>query len=703
MTTMTLIQKDNRQTSLATELDEFDLMLDNESDGDNDKVLERPKLDRIDGRRLNKDILFEGRDRSHENETDELTVTFLAAQSITRNRPTAPRRTNSNRSLLHSPNMSSFRHKSTSLPRSLHQSKFPTSISEVSSNEIDDEKELVTTSENDVQQTLRTTRRSGGRKSRRKKSSRPSTTQRLGQREIMKPGEKEETQSRSPPSIKTAQRRRSRRSSIRSKSLYDIERELRSFGKTNSARTCNEKPVPVVQKNADPPTSATTMVLPDSVKSETTFVPQKQQQRQQQHSPVLKNEYESSGVLSRSTCQSADTDTMKSDTYIIISPTIGIADKSKEIDEQKRNSDYNRFQQHNGVISPRSALLRKSQSLWSVNPLKSIRLVSLTDSPTSKTPLIDSKKKSITSRLFEGLKIKGKGKDKCKDNEMDRIKETIRYYDNGKDDEFTEDKDYNNETVAGAKSGDVKNDNGNNEKESTCVKLLTNNDRAPNNTDGRTNDKRPATNNLNSFLSKKDKGKRDLAHRFNTSLKKEKRERETKEYGLMMSDDNTTCNDITTILEGCDEMMSMISFLDDNTIDLSSHFGGGNKSNRADTIMNRVDDVSGTKNLEEDSVEIISMDSFSNDDMNNGPCFLTGGEQKTKQQLQEYSKNSWNDGVGDAYRANDVTNNEDDRNVVQDMVTNEKIVESKCLQIDFFTFIKKRFWWSVPWIHSNTT
>jgi hypothetical protein len=218
------------------------------------------------------------------------------------------------------------------------------------------------------------------------------------------------------------------------------------------------------------------------------------------------------------------------------------------------------------VISPRGALLRISKSLWSVNPLKSIRLAPLTDSPTSKTALNDSKKKSITSRLFEGLKVRGKGEDKCKDKEMDRIEETIRNYDNGKDDEFTEDKDYNNETVAGAKSGGMKNDDSKNETESTCVKLLTNSDRAPDNTDDGINDERPATYNLNSFLSKKDKRKWDLAYRFKKSLREEKREREIMEYGLMMSDDNQT------ILEECDEMISMACFSDDD-IDLSSHFG----------------------------------------------------------------------------------------------------------------------------------
>ena len=41
------------------------------------------EIDRMDDRRLNKDILFGGRDRSHENETDGLTATILAAQSIT--------------------------------------------------------------------------------------------------------------------------------------------------------------------------------------------------------------------------------------------------------------------------------------------------------------------------------------------------------------------------------------------------------------------------------------------------------------------------------------------------------------------------------------------------------------------------------------------------------------------------------------------
>ena len=94
---------------------------------------------------------------------------------------------------------------------------------------------------------------------------------------------------------------------------------------------------------------------------------------------------------------------------------------------------------------------------------------------------------------------------------MDQIRETIGSYDNGKDDEFMEDKEYNNESDAGAKSGDVKNDDGNNEKESTFVKLLTSNDRAPNNTDDGINDERPATNNLNSFLSEKGRGKWDLA------------------------------------------------------------------------------------------------------------------------------------------------------------------------------------------------
>ena len=52
---------------------------------------------------------------------------------------------------------------------------------------------------------------------------------------------------------------------------------------------------------------------------------------------------------------------------------------------------------------------------------------------------------------------------------MDHIKETIGNYNNGKDDESLEDKAYNNESVAGAKSGDVKNNNGNNEKESNFV------------------------------------------------------------------------------------------------------------------------------------------------------------------------------------------------------------------------------------------
>ena len=47
---------------------------------------------------------------------------------------------------------------------------------------------------------------------------------------------------------------------------------------------------------------------------------------------------------------------------------------------------------------------------------------------------------------------------------MDQIKETIGSYDNGKDDEFMEDKEYNNESDAGAKSGVVKNDDDNNEK-----------------------------------------------------------------------------------------------------------------------------------------------------------------------------------------------------------------------------------------------
>ena len=50
ITRMTLIEKGIRQTSLATKSDEFDLMLDNESDEDNDKVLERPNLDRMDDR-----------------------------------------------------------------------------------------------------------------------------------------------------------------------------------------------------------------------------------------------------------------------------------------------------------------------------------------------------------------------------------------------------------------------------------------------------------------------------------------------------------------------------------------------------------------------------------------------------------------------------------------------------------------------------
>ena len=40
ITRMTLIEKGIRQISLATKSDEFDLMLDNESDEVNDKVLE---------------------------------------------------------------------------------------------------------------------------------------------------------------------------------------------------------------------------------------------------------------------------------------------------------------------------------------------------------------------------------------------------------------------------------------------------------------------------------------------------------------------------------------------------------------------------------------------------------------------------------------------------------------------------------------
>ena len=67
--------------------------------------------------------------------------------------------------------------------------------------------------------------------------------------------------------------------------------------------------------------------------------------------------------------------------------------------------------------------------------MKSIRLAPLIYSISFKTPLIDSKKKSITSRLFEGLKVGEKGKDKCKDKEMDHIEESIGNYDNGKDDE----------------------------------------------------------------------------------------------------------------------------------------------------------------------------------------------------------------------------------------------------------------------------
>jgi hypothetical protein len=122
-----------------------------------------------------------------------------------------------------------------------------------------------------------------------------------------------------------------------------------------------------------------------------------------------------------------------------------------------------------------------------------------------------------------------------------------------------------------------------------------------------------------------------------------------KKYG-----DNLTGNDvensITAMLEESDEMMSMASFSTNDTIDLSAHSGGGTKSSRADTIMNRMDDVNGTTILEEDS--------FSNDDSCNGDS-------------------------GDADRANDMTKNEDEKKIVQAIVTKEKIVESKCIQIDF--------------------
>jgi hypothetical protein len=759
---------------------------------------------------LSRSLHCRGGDCSHEDEIDVLASTLLAAKSKKKKRHTAPRRTTSNKLDLQTPNMSSFRHKSTSLSssssirkididkhhRKIHgglsrsprcQGTLPSSNSEETLNESDDDEILFTT-----------TRRSGGRKSRRKKSNssnRPSTAQRLGQREMMKSGEKEKSQSRSPPSNKNTQRRGGRRSSTL------IERELRSFEKItagvgqrnnsvtttspvlkngyessgelsrstcqstntntntdddkkrdiaifispiigivdkskdidkqkrnsgngvkiaprraflrrsqslssvnalksirrvpltnnptsktllidskkksntsrlfkgfNSVTTTDGKHVPAVQNSTDESTSATTMVLPDSAKSEMRFAPQKQQQQQQRPSPVLKNGYESSGELSRSTCQSTNTNTdddKERDISIIISPIIGIVVKSKDINEQKRNSDCKRFQQqfqkHNGVrIAPRSAFLLRSQS---VNALKSIR-----NSHSSKTPVIDSKKNSIASRLFKGIKHKGKGKDKYKDIDMDRIEEAIIHRDDNIVDECTYDNKYNNKTVTDSRSKIVKKYDDNIERESTCVKLPTNKHQATKKYRSRNSLKKENRETMEcglmmSVTSFSDDVTSDLIDHFggkdnDTTLPLKEGNpltlldsdpKANKKYG-----DNLTGNDvensITAMLEESDEMISMASFSTNDTIDLSAHSGGGNKSSRADTIMNRMDDVNGTTILEEDS--------FSNDDSCNGDS-------------------------GDADRANDMTKNEDEKKIVQDIVTKEKIVESKCIQINF--------------------
>jgi hypothetical protein len=71
---------------------------------------------------------------------------------------------------------------------------------------------------------------------------------------------------------------------------------------------------------------------------------------------------------------------------------------------------------------------------------------------------------------------------------------------------------------------------------------------------------------------------------------------------------------------------------------------------------------------------------------NNDSCVLIGGEQKTKQPLQEYSKNSCNDGVGDADRTTR-------RHKYSSRYGDEGENCGIKMSIDrFFTFIKKRYW-----------